>query len=185
MNRVQAIGKRLLRDIAPFSRLVIRRPLRPILHSVFHEPGREFLLVLPRQSSKNEAVARLLGYLLNLYQPRNCQIVYGAIGDALGMGMDRLEARLDNCWNGGVWCKRLAPDRRCLGRACVPFVSTHPAASARGQTAHLLLIIDEAQSQDATHIEAVFTPMRAANNATALYIGTVKTTSNFLWLKKR
>jgi hypothetical protein len=57
-------------------------------------------------------------------------------------------------------------------------------ASARGQTAHHLLVIDEAQDQDGPHIEAVFTPMRAANNATAVYIGTVKLTTDFLWTKK-
>jgi hypothetical protein len=59
-----------------------------------------------------------------------------------------------------------------------------PAASTRGQTAHLLLVIDEAQDQVASHIEAVFTPMRAARNAIALYIGTVKTTHDFLWQKE-
>ena len=40
------------------------------------------------------------------------------------------------------------------------------------------------QDQSASHIEAVFEPMRAANNATALYIGTVKSSSDALWQKK-
>ncbi|NIV33210.1 MAG: hypothetical protein GWN58_28320, partial [Anaerolineae bacterium] len=39
--------------------------------------------------------------------------------------------------------------------------------------------------QDGPHIESVFTPMRAANNATAVYIGTVKLTTDFLWQKKQ
>ncbi len=40
------------------------------------------------------------------------------------------------------------------------------------------------QDINGPHLEAVFTPMRAANNATAVYLGTVKTTRDFLWQKK-
>jgi hypothetical protein len=66
----------------------------------------------------------------------------------------------------------------------VVFLSTHPGAAARGETAHWLLIVDELQDQSASHIEAVFEPMRATNNATALYIGTVKSSTDALWQKK-
>ena len=75
----------------------------------------------------------------------------------------------------------LRPVRRILGKASVVFLSTHPSAATRGETADWLLVIDELQDQVASHIEAVFEPMRAANNATALYIGTVKTTIDALW----
>lgn len=71
-----------------------------------------------------------------------------------------------------------------VGKAAVTFISTHPRAASRGETADHLLIIDEAQDQDAAHIEAVFTPMRAAHNATAVYLGTVRSTSDYLWQKK-
>jgi hypothetical protein len=47
-----------------------------------------------------------------------------------------------------------------------------------------LLVVDELQDQDANHLESVFEPMRAAQNATAVYIGTVRTTSDALWAKK-
>ena len=40
--------------------------------------------MLPRQSGKNEAVAQLLVYLLNLLQRAGGQMVYGATADALG-----------------------------------------------------------------------------------------------------
>jgi hypothetical protein len=193
MSHIARAAKIILSDVGRFSRYAIRLPLRgyqrqaidAIIQSVLHGQGREFLLIFPRQSGKNEAVAQLLAYLLNLYQRVGGNIVYGATGDALGLGLDRLQDRLDNAWNRGRWSKRTKPTRRCLGKACVVFLSTHPAASTRGQTAHLLLVIDEAQDQLASHIEAVFTPMRAANNATALYIGTVRTTHDFLWRKKQ
>ena len=183
----------ILADPRLFSALVIRvplrryqlAPLRAILDSVLNRHGLEFLLIFPRQSGKNEAVAQLLAYLLNLYQRIGGNIIYGAIGDALGMGIERLEERLENAWNAGTWTRRVRPIRRVLGKAAVVFVSSHPMATARGQTAHHLLVIDETQDQDGAHIEAVFTPMRAANNATALYIGTVKLTTDYLWTKKQ
>ncbi len=182
----------ILRDPALFSALVIRiplrryqlEPLRAILDSVLNHRGLEFLLIFPRQSGKNEAVAQLLAYLLNLYQRVGGNIIYGAIGNALGMGVERLEERLENPWNTGRWTRKVRPLRRCLGKAAVVFISSHPAASSRGQTATHLLVIDETQDQDGAHIESVFTPMRAANNATALYIGTVKVTTDYLWTKK-
>ena len=192
MSRIKRAGVALLGDPERFSALVLRQPLRryqlaplrAILDSVLNHRGLEFLLIFPRQAGKNETVAHLLTYLLNLYQRAGGNIVYGAIGDQLGMGIDRVEARLDNVWNLGQWAKAVKPTRRILGRAAIIFISSHPMASARGQTAHHLVVIDETQDQDAAHIETVFTPMRASTNATALYIGTVRTTSDFLWQKK-
>jgi len=182
----------LLADLAPFSRHVIGlplygyqlAPLRAVLDSALRRRGREYLLVFPRQSGKNEAVAQLLVYLLVLLQRRGGRVVYGAVGDGLGRGRERLEARLDNPLTRGRWRRESRPARVALGRAAVAFLSSHPRAAARGETADPLLVIDEAQDQDAAHIEAVFTPMRAAHNATAVYLGTTRLTTDFLWAKK-
>lgn len=182
----------LLRDIALFSHHVIGvplheyqlEPLRAIVDSVLNRRGREFMLVFPRQSGKNEAVAQLLVYLLTLLQRHGGQMVYAAIGDGLGRGMRRLEERLDTPLTHGRWQRGGRPVRYRLGRAAVAFLSSHPRAASRGETADHLLVIDEAQEQNAAHIEAVFTPMRAAHNATAVYLGTVRLTTDFLWTKK-
>jgi len=187
-----AAAKYILSEIERFSRLVIGlplynyqlKPLRAVIRSVLQGQGLEFLLVFPRQSGKNEAVAHLCIYLLNLFQRRGGNMVFGATGDGLGRGIRRLEQRLDNPWNEGRWSKRTRPTARVVGQAGAIFISTHPAAAARGETADWLLVIDELQDQSATHLEAVFEPMRAAHNATALYIGTVKSTTDALWLKK-
>lgn len=192
MSRVAKAAYRMLSDITHFTNLVTQVPLRPyqleplqpIIHSIVHRQGREFLLIFPRQSGKNEAVAQLLVYLLNLFQRTGGNIVYGAMGDAITLGTDRLEERLTNPWNKDSWRKDYRPKRRRLGKAAVTFLSTHPSSTARGQTADWLLVIDETQDQIASQIESVFTPMRAANNATALYIGTVKLTTDYLWQKK-
>jgi hypothetical protein len=183
----------LLEDIDRFSRAIIgmplrgyqSTPLRAIIDSVLNRKGLEFLLVFPRQSGKNEAIAHLLVYLLIVLQRRGGQIVYGAIGDSLGRGMQRLEERLETPWTRGRWRREGHPRRYRLGEAAVVFLSTHPRAAARGETAHHLLVIDEAQDQNSNHIEAVFTPMRAAHNATAVYLGTTRLTSDYLWTKLR
>ncbi|MCO5181544.1 MAG: hypothetical protein M9896_15995 [Candidatus Promineofilum sp.] len=182
----------LLSDIAAFSRILIGVPLYPyqvealraVIDSVLNRRGREFLLVFPRQSGKNEAIAHLLVYLLTVFQRHGGQIVYGAVGDGLGRGMRRLEERLDTPWTRGRWRRSGRPRRYTLGRASVVFISSHPGAAARGETADHLLILDEAQAHDPAHVEAVFTPMRAARRATAVYLGTVHTTADFLWAKK-
>lgn len=192
MSKVAQLAKRLLGDIGLFSKLVIRLPLRPyqltpilaVLESILHQRGREFLVIFPRQSGKNEAAAQLETYLLNIFQRVGGNIVHAAIGDASGMAAARLEDRLDNPWNSNRWSKKSKPNRRSFGKASVLFLSSHPSASTRGQTADWLLVVDETQDQVGSHIEAVFTPMRAANNATALYLGTVKTTVDYLWQKK-
>ena len=193
ISKTGQAGISFLSDIKYFSGLVLElplydyqlSPLYAILNSIFNQKGYEFLLVFSRQSGKNESAAHLLCYLLNLYQRAGCNIVYGAMGDGLGRGINRLEEKLNNKLNHGYWKKYTKPIRRTIGRAGVVFVSSHPLASARGETADILLIIDELQDQNRAHLEAVFTPMRAANNATAVYMGTVRTSHDALWLKKQ
>lgn len=193
MSRIGRAARLLLGDISLFSKLVIRTPLynyqlkpvQSVLDSVLQKKGMEFLLVFPRQSGKNEAVAQLQVYLLNLFQRLGGSMVFGATGDGLGRGIRRLEERLNNPWNRKYWKRAQGPSRRNLGNASVVFLSTHPGAASRGETANWLLVIDEMQDQDPNHLEAVFEPMRAATNTTALYIGTVKTENDALWLKKK
>ncbi|MGH2536513.1 MAG: hypothetical protein ACRDHL_03875 [Candidatus Promineifilaceae bacterium] len=192
MNSLNEAIRRQLTDISGFSELVIglplygyqTTPLQAVLGSVLGRQGLEYLLVFPRQSGKNEAVAHLLVYLLNVLQRTGGNLVFGATGDGLGRMMNRLESRLSNPWNGEHWAKAARPARRLLGESAVVFLSTHRSAASRGETAHWLLVVDELQEQDGHHLEAVFEPMRAANNATALYIGTVKSRSDALWSKK-
>lgn len=188
----QATAGALLQRIDLFSRHVLRMPLYPyqiaplraIVDSVLQQRGHDFLLIFPRQSGKNEAVAHLCVYLLNVLQRRGGSMIFAAIGDGLGRGLRRLEERLENDWNRGRWRKGSRPLRRQLGKAGVVFLSSHPQAYARGETAHWLLVIDELQDNDAQHVEAVFEPMRAATNATAVYLGTVRFSSDALWQKR-
>lgn len=185
-------AKAILKEIPLFSRHVLKMPLRHyqiaplqrVIDSILTGAGDEILIIFPRQAGKNEALAHLLAYLLNLFQRSGGTIVYGAIGDGLGRGQQRLKDRLDNPWNRKKHHDASKPTRTCLGHACVAFLSSHPGAYSRGETANILLVIDELQDQDQHHLDQVFQPMRAATNATATYLGTVKYTHDALWRKK-
>ena len=183
----------LFTNQALFSRHILKTPLfkyqidplNAILDSVLNQRGDEFLLAAPRQSGKDESIIHLLTLLLNLFQRAGGNIVYGDIGDGVDRFIERLEDALNNDLNKNQWSKTSKPVKRNLGKAAVVFKSSHPTAHARGETAKILLVINEAQDQDAAHIQAVFEPMRAFTNATAVYAGTVKLTTDFLWQKKQ
>jgi hypothetical protein len=186
--------KRILLSIKLFSWLVIQVPLRgyqvepadAVIESCLHNRGLEFLWVFPRQSGKDEAVAQLCTFLLTLFHRVEAGIVhtYPTSGQ-LATGITRLEHRLDNSWLSGRWWSKAHPARRGVGCAQVAFFSGHPAARAEGATANLLLITNEVQDQCEATAERRFGPMRASTNATALYVGTVRTSNDYLWRIKQ
>jgi hypothetical protein len=158
-----------------------------VVDSCLNNRGLEFLWVFPRQSGKDEAVAQMCSFLLTIFNRLEAGIVhvYPTSGQ-LATGITRLEHRLDNVWCNGSWWHKSKPPRRGLGNAQVAFFSGHPLAKSEGATANLLLIVNEVQDQVEAVIDRRFTPMRASANATALYVGTVRTTGDYLWkLKQR
>lgn len=182
--------KTLLLSIQLFSALIIQTPLRPyqiepanaVIDSCLHNKGLEFLWVFPRQSGKDETIAQLEIFLLTLFQRVDACIVHVyPTQQQITTGTTRLARRLDNPMTAGQWHQRTRPTRATLGRASCAFFSGHPQSRAEGATANLLLIINETQDQDETIVERRFTPMRASTNATALFVGTVRTTTDFLW----
>ena len=67
-----------------------------------------------------------------------------------------------------------------LGRAACAFLTAYPQAQARGETASLLLVANEAQDIAPARWDAVFDPMSVSANATQVYSGTVWTTKTLL-----
>jgi hypothetical protein len=189
MRRIKAI----LLSIRLFSALVVQTPLRAyqvgpadaVIDSCLNNRGLEFLWVFPRQSGKDEAVAQLCVFLLTLFQRVEAGMVHVFPTSAqLATGITRLSHRLENLWTGGRWWGKSKPSRVGLGLAQVAFFSGHPQARTEGATANLLLVVNEAQDQNEAVINRRYTPMRASTNATALYVGTVRTSGDFLWRKK-
>jgi len=186
--------KKILLSIRLFSRLVVQVSLHryqveaanAVIDSCLHRKGLEFLWVFPRQSGKDETIAQLVVFLLTLFHRVEAGIVHVyPTANQIATGLTRLGNRLSNLWTAGRWWAKSKPTRRGIGRAQCTFFSGHPLAKAEGATANLLLIINEVQDQDETVIERRFTPMRASANATALYVGTVRTTADPLWKIKQ
>jgi hypothetical protein len=67
-----------------------------------------------------------------------------------------------------------------MGQAEVRFLSAAPTSNARGETASLLLVANEAQDIEIDRWDAVFDPMAASTNAVTLFLGTVWTSTTLL-----
>src|SRR2546421_194417 len=79
--------RQLYADIGAFSRGLLPRyalrayqlePARAIVDSVLHRRGRQFALVFARQAGKDETLAQLLAFLLNVHQRAGGSIVVAA-----------------------------------------------------------------------------------------------------------
>lgn len=188
---VQNKAKKILKNVRLHSVLVgvLLRPYQvsaanSVIASCLQKKGLEFLWVFPRQSGKDEAVAQLVALLLTLFQLREVGIVhvYPSSGQ-IPIGAERLVNRLVSRFADRRWTKT-RPVRVGLGKAQCAFFSGHPLAKAEGATANLLLIINESQDQIGQIVDQRFTPMRSSTNATALYVGTARTSTDYLWSKK-
>jgi hypothetical protein len=176
-----------LRDIDAFSRLLCQtRPLRSyqlaparaILFSIEANLGRSFAVVFARQAGKDELLAQTLAYLLLRYQQRGGSAVVAAptFKPQAALMRDRLLTVLREpllAAFGGEAAQTRDGYAVTLGRAAVRFLSAAPEANARGQTADLLLVANEAQDILPDVWDAVFDPMAASTNATTLFLGTV------------
>src|SRR5579862_449698 len=148
--------KRLITDVAAFSRHVIGTPLRPyqleparaILHSILHHQGLTFTVMMSRQAGKNELSAQLEAFLLLRFQRTQATIVKAApsFRPQIAESIRRLERCLDNPLSRGLWTRHLGNIQ--LRNARVLFFSGAPESHVVGATASLLLEIDEAQDFD-------------------------------------
>jgi hypothetical protein len=170
-------------DIGVFSRVVLPRwrlrpyqlePARAILDSVERGLGRQFAVVFSRQAGKDELLAQLLAFLLSRHRESGGNVVLGAptYRPQAALSRDRLLDRLANPLTGRITRVRDGYAVAC-GRATARFLSAAPGANARGQTADLLLVANEAQDIRPEIWDAVFDPMASSTNATTLFLGTV------------
>jgi len=182
-------ARHFLSDISHFSRLILKRPLRPyqlepahaILSSILQHRGLEFAIMMSRQAGKNELAAQLECYLLNLYQRQGGQIVKASptFKPQTINSMLRLEEHLNNAWNRGLWRRREGYIFQLHNARCL-FFSAEPTASVVGGTASLLLECDEAQDVDPAKWQKDFDPMGASTNVTTAFFGTAWTADTML-----
>ncbi|MDP9370643.1 MAG: hypothetical protein M3Q03_20645 [Chloroflexota bacterium] len=175
--------RRALTEVDAYSRIVLPRyrlrpyqigPARAIAESVEGGLGRQFAVVFSRQAGKDELLAQLLAFLLTRYQRRGRSAVLAAptFRPQAALSRDRLVDRLGSPLTASQTRVRDGYAVH-VGRASARFMSAAPGANARGQTADMLLVANEAQDIRPEVWDAVFDPMAASTNATTVFLGTV------------
>ena len=158
-----------------------------IKESILHKLGLTFVVILPRQSGKNELQSHLFSWLLFRAAPIGGRIVSVSptFKPQTTNNMERVSASLDSCVGArGRW-RSAKGYMYVLGKACVQFFSGDPTARVVGATADLLLSVDEAQEVDPAKFDKDFDPMTASTNATRVFWGTAWTSGTLLERQRR
>jgi hypothetical protein len=155
-------------------------PARAIAESVAGSLGRQLAVVFSRQAGKDELLAQVIAYLLIRQCRKGGNVVVGAptFRPQAALCRDRLLDRLGRVIPPELIEAAGGSETRDgyvvrVGRASARFLSAGPGANARGQTADLLLVANEAQDIRPEVWDAVFDPMASSTNATTLFMGTV------------
>jgi len=157
-------------------------PINAIWNSVRTHAGLTFVIVISRQSGKDELLCHLKTYLLQRYQHKDVEIVEfnPTYKPQTIRAITRLENRMQtNILLRNRWKKR-SDFMRFLGQACVSFLSGDGQANVVGAVASLLLIINEAQDITTNKYDKDAAPMAASTNATRVFCGTVWTSNTLL-----
>ncbi len=152
-----------------------------ILDSVFGGKGRTFSVEIARQGGKNELSAQLELLLLTLYmaEPQNLVKCSPTFKPQTVISMMRLKDRLNDAGFNGIWMTELGYIVR-LGNARAIFLSADESANVVGNTAHILLEIDESQDVSKEKYTKEFKPMGATTNVTTVHYGTTWNDSTLL-----
>lgn len=146
---------------------------RSVMDSVVHRRGLTFTVEIARQGGKNELSAQLELLLLTMSMAQGGNLVKAAptfIPQAL-ISMERLKERLDEAGYLGLWRMEAGHAIR-LGGARQVFLSAEAGANVVGNTAHVLLEVDEAQDVLKEKYYKEFRPMGATSNVTTILYGT-------------
>ena len=162
-------------------RLYQREVALAVLDSVFGRKGLTFSVEIARQGGKNELSAQLELLLLTLYmaEPQNLVKCSPTFKPQTVISMMRLKDRLNDAGFNGIWVAELGYIIR-LGSARAIFLSADESANVVGNTAHILLEIDESQDVSKEKYSKEFKPMGATTNATTVHYGTTWDDSTLL-----
>jgi hypothetical protein len=159
---------------------------RAILDSVLNRRGLTFSVEIARQGGKNELSAQLEVLLLTLFLNRGGNAVKCSptFKPQTVISMMRLKERLTDWGYAGVWRTEMNYIVR-LGNARLIFLSADESANVVGNTAHILLEVDEAQDVSREKYTKEFRPMGASTNVTTVHYGTTWDDSTLLEEVKR
>jgi len=160
---------KVLNKLRPYQ----REAAQAILDSVFRRRGLTFSVEMARQGGKNELSAQLELLLLTLYmtKPENLIKCAPTFKPQTVISMMRLRDRLNDAGFSGIWVSEMSYIIR-LGSARAIFLSADESANVVGNTAHILLEIDEAQDVSKEKYTKEFKPMGATTNVTTVHYGT-------------
>ena len=177
MTNTSADDGLVVRQLRPYQREVALA----ILDSVFGRKGLTFSVEIARQGGKNELSAQLELLLLTLYmaEPKNLVKCSPTFKPQTVISMMRLKDRLNDAGFDGIWGSELGYIIK-LGNARAVFLSADESANVVGNTAHILLEIDESQDVSKEKYTKEFKPMGATTNVTTVHYGTTWDDSTLL-----
>ncbi len=163
-------------------------PDRPaIKDSVLHHRGLTFVVILPRQSGKNELQAHLFAWLLFRYAHTGGRIVSVSptFKPQTQINMDRVSLPSMPASARAASGNPPRATSTSSARPSLQFFSGEARANVLGATADLLLSVDEAQSISIAKFDKDFDPMTASTNATRVFWGTAWTSDTLLERERR
>src|SRR4030042_1370308 len=146
---------------------------KAILESIFYRRGDTISVEIARQGGKNELSAQLEVLLLTLYMNKGGNLIKCSPTSKPQtiISMQRLKERLNDAGFAGYWHPDMGYMIRLLN-ACAIFLSADESANVVGNTAHILLEIDESQDVSKDKYTKEFKPMGATTNVTTVHYGT-------------
>ncbi len=150
-----------------------RQIAEAVFDSAWHRKGLSFSVMIARQGGKNEISARVESSILLAFAETGGTAIKAAptFHPQALISVSRLNDILQR--------QRLHPyvifERGSLfriGRARQLFLSAHPSSNVVGNTASLLLEIDESQDVSPDKFNRDFVPMGASSNVTTVHYGT-------------
>ncbi len=154
---------------------------RAVADSVLNRKGLTFSVEIARQGGKNEISAQLEVLLLTLFLEKGGNAIKCSptfIPQTV-ISMLRLRDRLNDWGYGLIWKAEMGYIMK-LGNARQIFLSADESANVVGNTAHILLEIDESQDVSKEKYTKEFKPMGAATNVTTVHYGTTWDDSTLL-----
>ena len=152
-----------------------------ILESVFGKKGLTFSVEMARQGGKNELSAQLELLLLTLHiaELKNLIKCSPTYKPQAVISMSRLKDRLNDAGFGRIWSSEHGYIIK-LGNARAFFLSADETSNVVGNTAHILLEVDESQDVSKEKYSKEFKPMGATTNVTTVHYGTTWDDSTLL-----
>ncbi len=152
-----------------------------ILDSVYNKRGLTFTVEIARQGGKNEISARIERQLLTQFQNESKNLIKCSptFRPQAFISMQRLKQKLNESEYRKKWTTELENMIR-VGEARAIFLSADTASNVVGNTAHLLLEVDEAQDVSEEKYSKEFRPMGSTTNVTNVLYGTTWDDSTLL-----